>query len=132
MHMFLIMRNICRVITVNIENIVEFVSQILGCCIISLRYLMIVQIQIQLSRIVLSHLSEKDINKEKLTELKQISSYKLEFLYTGVARVDPTYNYGLNFSDLSVIRRMIGISYLYMFTGIEESYAEITAELSEK
>lgn len=89
-------------------------------------------LQIQLSRIVLAHLSERGINKEQLTEFKQLSSYKLEFLYTGVARVDPTYNYGLNFSDLSVIRRKTGLSYLYMFTGIEESYAEIVAELSGK
>lgn len=88
-------------------------------------------LQMQLSQIVLAHLADKGI-KKKLIDFKQLPSYKLEFLYTGVARVDPTYNYGLNFSNLSVIRRMTGISYLYMFTGIEERYAEITAELSEK
>lgn len=87
-------------------------------------------LQIQLSRIVLSHLAEKGINKENLSQYKQLSGYKLEFLCTGIARIDPTYNYGLNFSDLSVIHRNTGLSYLYMFTGVEENYSEIVAKLS--
>lgn len=89
-------------------------------------------LQIQLSRIVLSNLAHKGINKEDILGFKQLSSNKLEFLYSGVARIDPTYNYGLNFSDLSVIHRRTGISYLYMFTGIEESYADIVTAISQE
>lgn len=87
------------------------------------------KLQIQLSRIVLSHLADKGIGQEQLLAYNALSSYKIEFLYSGKEKLDPTFNYGLNYSDLSVIHRKTKLSYLYMFTGIEESYGELVAEL---
>lgn len=87
------------------------------------------KLQIQLSRIVLFHLEKKDVDKEQLLSYNALSSYKLDFLYSGKEKLDPTFNYGLNFSDLSVIHRKTKLSYLYMFTGIDESYGELVAEL---
>ena len=87
------------------------------------------KLQIQLSRIVLSHLADKGIGQEQLLAYNALSSYKIEFLYSGKEKLDPTFNYGLNYSDLSVIHRKTKLSYLYMFTGIEESYGELVAEV---
>lgn len=87
------------------------------------------KLQIQLSRIVLSHLKDKGFDHEKILSYKELSSYKIDFLYSGKEKLDPTFNYGLNYSDLSVIHRKTKLSYLYMFTGIEESYGELVAEL---
>ena len=86
-------------------------------------------LQIQLSRIVLSHLAEKGFTQEKLSACPQLSTAKLEFLYSGKEKNDITMNYGLNYSDLSVLHRFTGESYQYMFTGVEESYAEIAEEM---
>lgn len=59
----------------------------------------------------------------------QISTSKLEFLYSGKEKNDITMNYGLNYSDISILHRFTGESYQYMFTGVEESYAEIAEEM---
>lgn len=117
-----------RFCVLNID-LLHYIFEILDDCADSDEYRIL---QIQLSRIVLKHIKDKKIKIDDLNEDKHISNYKLKFLDTGVARVDPTYNYGLNFSDLSVIRRNTGLSYLYLFTGIEESYSDIIEKLSGK
>ena len=85
-------------------------------------------LQIQLSRIVLYRLNQKgfDINT-LITDPKfsGVSDAKLKFLNTGVPGIDPTFNYGLNFTELDVLREETGLSFLYMFTGVNESPAEI-------
>ncbi len=42
----------------------------------------------------------------------------MEFLYTGKENKDAAMNFGLNYSELSAIRYETGISYVYMFTGV--------------
>ncbi|MCM1524751.1 MAG: helix-turn-helix transcriptional regulator [Ruminococcus sp.] len=74
-------------------------------------------LQIQLSRVVLYHLKNKGYTEERLAECCGIDRDKLRFLYSGVPHRDVTKNYGLNYSDLAVIRRVSGLSYRYMFTG---------------
>ena len=76
-------------------------------------------IQVQLSRIVLYHLAERGYDFKKLSAMNYLSTAKLEYLYTGKENKDITLNYGLNYSDLSAIRHETGISYWFMFTGIE-------------
>ena len=82
-------------------------------------------LQIQLSRIVLSHLNEKEYTEKKLKACDQLSSEKLDFLYHGNEKVDPTPNYGLNFSDLAFLYDFTGISYLYMFTGSDDNRIDL-------
>lgn len=84
-----------------------------------------VTVQIQLSRIVLYHLANKGFTQDVIKEWGRLSTDKLNFLYTGKENLDPTLNFGLNFSDLNVIYDITGLSYQYMFTGIEDSYADI-------
>ena len=76
-------------------------------------------IQIQLSRIVLYHLNENGYDREKVSAMPFLSTPKLDFLYTGKENKDVTFNYGLNYSDLSSIRHETGLSYWVLFTGNE-------------
>ena len=85
-------------------------------------------LQIQLSRIVLFRLNQKGFDINTLIsdpKFRGVSDAKLKFLNTGVSGIDPTFNYGLNFTELDVLREETGLSFLYMFTGVNESPAEI-------
>ena len=73
--------------------------------------------QIQLSRIVLYHLSEKDFGTEKLSTLSDIDQNKLHFILTGKENKDSSLNYGFNFSDLVYIKNVTGLDYPYLFSG---------------
>lgn len=86
-------------------------------------------LQIQLSRIVLAHLREKGYTQEKLNECKLISTDKLDFLINGNEKNDITLNYGLNFSDLAALYEYTGLSYIYMFTGVEEKFEELAEQI---
>ncbi|MCH5199737.1 MAG: helix-turn-helix transcriptional regulator [Oscillospiraceae bacterium] len=85
-------------------------------------------LQIQLSRIVLYHLADKGFTREKLSVCEQLSTEKLNFLYTGTKQTDITMNYGLNYSDLSFLCDFTQLSYYYMFTGVEGNFSDIVAE----
>lgn len=78
-------------------------------------------LQIQLSRIVLYHLSKKGYNEQDLSDTKHFDNAKLHFLFSGILNRDKTKNYGLNYSDLATIRHLTDLSYQYMFTGIEKT-----------
>lgn len=86
-------------------------------------------IQIQLSRIVLYWIKKKSINEEHLKNIKELSHNKIKFLLTNIPNKDVTLNYGLNYTDLAVLREKTGCSYQYMFTGVEKSPIN---ELKEK
>ena len=73
--------------------------------------------QIQLSRIVLYHLSEKGFGTEKLSTLSGIDQNKLHFILTGKENKDSSLNYGFNFSDLVYIKNVTGLDYSYLFSG---------------
>ena len=94
------------------------ILDIMDCCADSNAYQ---DLQIQLSRIALYHLNQKGYSFEKLLADLHLCSKKLRFLYTGVENKDKTINYGLNYSDLSMLRQETGLSYQYMFTGIEQT-----------
>ena len=98
------------------------ILDIMDCCADSNAYQ---DLQIQLSRIALYHLNQKGYSSEKLLADLHLHSAKLRFLYTGVENKDKTINYGLNYSDLSMLRQETGLSYQYMFTGIEQPLIEI-------
>ena len=85
-------------------------------------------LQIQLSRVVLYHLDKKGFTEKVIAETNNLDKDKLHFLYTGKANKDKTKNYGLNYSDLAALRKITGLSYRYMFSGIEKSVAEIASE----
>lgn len=92
------------------------ILDIMDCCADTLEFR---DLQIQLSRIALYHLKNKGIGAFELSQYKQLSQEKLNFLYTGTKNRDDSLNYGLNYSDLSLIRHRTGLSYIYMFTGKE-------------
>ncbi len=92
------------------------ILDIMDCCADTLEFR---DLQIQLSRIALYHLKNKGIGAFELSLYKQLSQEKLNFLYTGTKNKDDSLNYGLNYSDLSIIRHRTRLSYLYMFTGKE-------------
>lgn len=76
-------------------------------------------LQIQLSRIALYNLGKKGYDAERLSMSKYLSTDKLDFLYTGEPNKDASLNFGLNYSELSAIRYETGLSYVFMFTGVE-------------
>lgn len=86
-------------------------------------------LQIQLSRIVLYHLANKGLTQEELSTCQQLSTEKLNFLYTGTKQTDITMNYGLNYSDLSFLCDLTQLSYYYMFTGVEGIFSDIATEI---
>jgi transcriptional regulator with XRE-family HTH domain len=88
-------------------------------------------LQIQLSRIVLSHLKDKGYTRDKLSGGTQISSDKLEFLTEGKEKADITLNYGLNYSDLAALCEYTGVSYIYMFTGVDGKYSDIVESFAD-
>ena len=80
-------------------------------------------IQIQLSRIVLFWLEKKGFDVDSIVldkQLSGVSDRKLLFLKSGVADPESAYNFGLNFTELDVLREKTGLSFFYMLTGIEE------------
>lgn len=105
------------------------ILDIMDCCADSEEYR---DLQIQLSRIVLYNLERKRHGSEELLQNPHIDQKKLQFLYTGIENRDKTVNYGLNYSDLSMLRRETGLSYEYMFTGVEKTVEELHREIVEK
>jgi transcriptional regulator with XRE-family HTH domain len=82
-------------------------------------------LQIQLSRIVLYWLNKKGYTQEVLLQYSELTTAKLKFLYTNVPNKDITLNYGLNYTDLAFLREKTGLSFQYMFTGVEEDPIEM-------
>lgn len=100
-------------------NIMHDIFMILDRCADSKLYK---SVQIQISRIILHWvLADEDSGWtiEKLYNIKQIDSHKLKYIYTNEADPDSTRNYGLNFTDLTVISRETKYSYQYLLTGVD-------------
>lgn len=100
-------------------NIMHDIFMILDRCADSKLYK---SVQIQISRIILHWvLADEDSGWtiEKLYNIKQIDSHKLKYIYTNEADSDSTRNYGLNFTDLTVISRETKYSYQYLLTGTD-------------
>ena len=76
-------------------------------------------LQIQLSRIVLYNAAKKGFTKDTVLSYTEFEPKKMKFIYTGEKNKDNTLNYGMNFSDLTMMKKKTGLSYQYMFTGIE-------------
>ena len=77
-------------------------------------------LQINLSNIVIYWLEKRGFDVDSV-----VSGRKILFLKSGVADPESAYNFGLNFTELDQIREVNNLSFLYMFTGIEESPYEI-------
>lgn len=93
------------------------------------------RVQIQLSHIVRYWLARKGIGFDELSGVsyKSISNEKLKFLYDkGGHAFDQTFRYGFNFTELDNIRETAGVTFLYMFTGIEEDIGELIAKKDRK
>ena len=73
-------------------------------------------IQIQLSRIVLYHLTQKGF-LTKVLRAKEIPDQKTDYLFKGVKPRFNTYAFGYFYSELAVIRKLTGKSYQEMFRG---------------
>ena len=100
-------------------NIMHEIFMILDRCADSKLYK---SVQIQISRIILHWLladEDSGWTIEKLYNIKQIDSRKLKYIYTNEADSDSTRNYGLNFTDLTVISRETKYSYQYLLTGVD-------------
>lgn len=100
-------------------NIMHDIFMILDRCADSKLYK---SVQIQISRIILHWvLADEDSGWtiEKFYNIKQIDSHKLKYIYTNEADSDSTRNYGLNFTDLTVISRETKYSYQYLLTGVD-------------
>lgn len=82
-------------------------------------------LQIQLSRVVLYNLGKKKYTLKKLSAIRELSTAKLKFLMNNKEDADPTVNYGFNFSDITALVHHTGLSYIYLFTGVEGSFAEM-------
>lgn len=76
-------------------------------------------LQIQLSRIVLYNIDNKGFTMDTVLSYTEFEPKKMKFIYTGDKNKDNTLNYGMNFSDLTMMKKKTGLSYQYMFTGIE-------------
>lgn len=113
-------------------NIMHDIFMILDRCADSKLYK---SVQIQLSRIILHWvLADEDSGWtiEKLYNIKQIDSHKLKYIYTNEADPDSTRNYGLNFTDLTVISRETKYSYQYLLTGVDGDIYREYLKLKEK
>lgn len=127
----------CSIRFINNEEIIEFspkdeynpdtlndtdtlfsIFEILDCCADSDDYR---ALQIQLSRIVLYNIGRKGFTKDMVLGYTELDPKKMNFIYTGEKNRDVTLNYGINFSDLTMIKKKTGLSYQYMFTGIENN-----------
>lgn len=100
-------------------NIMHDIFVILDRCADSKLYK---SVQIQISRIILHWvLADEDsgLTIDKLYNIEQIDPRKLKFIYTNEADPDSTRNFGLNFTDLTVISRETKYSYQYMLTGVD-------------
>ena len=94
---------------------------------------MLKELQVKLSRIIMYWLDEKNHKYQYIFDLfdkygYKISKTKLEYIYTGIIGIDPTVEYGLNFSDLCVIVEMTGCSIQYLLTGEEKSIRDLAIE----
>lgn len=113
-------------------NIMHEIFMILDRCADSKLYK---SVQIQISRIILHWvLADEDSGWtiEKLYNIKQIDSHKLKYIYTNEAAPDSTRNYGLNFTDLTVISRETKYSYQYLLTGVDGDVYKEYLKLKEK
>ncbi len=113
-------------------NIMHEIFMILDRCADSKRYK---SVQIQISRIILHWIfadEDSGWTIEKLYNIKQIDSHKLKYIYTNEADPDSTRNYGLNFTDLTVISRETKYSYQYLLTGTDGDVYREYKKLKEK
>lgn len=76
-------------------------------------------VQIQISKIILYWLFQDSTGWtiEKLKSIKELNSAKINFIYSGNSNFDPTLNYGLNYTELTVISEYSKLSYQYLLTG---------------
>jgi len=75
-------------------------------------------VQIQLSRIAFYYLHKKGFDRDAF-RMQELLQSKLDYLYTGQKSHKKSKYFGLNFSELGIIRERTGISFKEMFTGIE-------------
>ena len=89
------------------------------------------RLQIQLSHIVRYWLSNKEIgiNELKNAPYRAVSNEKLDFLYgSNSIIIDSTVRYGFNFTEIDAIREASGLTFLYLFTGIEGDIGRLMSE----
>lgn len=117
--------------SINNIDVLDTILGIMDKCADSSKF---TNIQINLSNIVIYWLEKKGITYEILRNSPDRSNYrnvsfgKLDFLYNKekiLTKYDPAYKFGFNFTELDQIREVNNLSFLYMFTGIEESPYEI-------
>ena len=84
-------------------------------------------VQIQLSRIILYWALEEKTGwtVEKMKSINNIDSSKIDFILYDKPSLDTTRNYGLNFTEFTVISRSTDLSYQYLLTGIDDSIKDI-------
>ena len=93
------------------------------------------RVQIQLSHIVRYWLSKKNIGYEELLHppYNAVSNEKVKFLYDNdVPLIDQGFKYGFNFTDLDAIREAAGVTFLYLFTGIEGDIKDLLCAEKDK
>jgi hypothetical protein len=80
-------------------------------------------LQLRISYIIRYHLENKGITKEALTERCRFHPAKVNYIWEGTKSLDPTLNYGFNFSDFLRILDDFGTEYkltpIYLLTGVE-------------
>lgn len=117
--------------SINNIDVLDTILGIMDKCADSSKF---TNIQINLSNIVIYWLEKKGItydilrNSPDRSNYRNISCGKLDFLYNKekiLTKFDPAYKFGFNFTELDQIREVNNLSFLYMFTGIEESPYEI-------
>ncbi len=74
-------------------------------------------IQIQLSRIVLYYLKQRGFDHDAL-RLKEFISDQIDYLYTGKKAKQHGVYVGFDFTQLTLLREVTGMSLHEMFTGI--------------
>lgn len=113
--------------SINNIDVLDTILGIMDKCADSSKF---TNIQINLSNIVIYWLEKKGItydilrNSPDRSNYRNISCGKLDFLYNKekiLTKFDPAYKFGFNFTELDQIREVNNLSFLYMFTGIEES-----------
>lgn len=113
--------------SINNIDVLDTILGIMDKCADSSKF---TNIQINLSNIVIYWLEKKGItydilrNSPDRSNYRNISCGKLDFLYNKekiLTKFDPAYKFGFNFTELDQIREVNNLTFLYMFTGIEES-----------
>ena len=85
-------------------------------------------VQIQISKIILYWLFQDSTGwtVEKLKSIKELNSAKINFLYSGNPNLDPTLNYGFNYTEFTIISEYTKLSYQYLLTGQNINVFRIT------